>query len=277
MVLCYHNVVPDGFDARRLDPALHLDVGVFAAQMTWLRRHTELVPLADVVARLRTGQPVRNRVCVTFDDGYTGVFTHALPVLRDLGIPATVFLVTSAAEHTAPFWWDHPELVARASPERRRDWLNRLQGDGDAIARAEGVAPTAALAPEATPASWTAIRAQLGPDLAIGAHTARHRALPTLAPAELAWELSHGAAEIETHLGTRPTYLAYPYGAWNQTVREAAHAAGYEAAFTLDGERIGALGMEPLSLPRINVPGGITLAAFEAWVSGLRPRRREGT
>ncbi len=38
---------------------------------------------------------VSKPVLITFDDGYESLFTHALPVARQLGVPMTVFMVTS--------------------------------------------------------------------------------------------------------------------------------------------------------------------------------------
>ena len=41
-------------------------------------------------------------MAVTFDDGYREVYTRAWPVLRDLRIPATVFLPTGFMDGTSP-------------------------------------------------------------------------------------------------------------------------------------------------------------------------------
>ncbi len=43
---------------------------------------------------------------VTFDDGYENNFTDALPVLEELGVPATIFLATSFLDSTSPFPFD---------------------------------------------------------------------------------------------------------------------------------------------------------------------------
>src|SRR3989442_9717494 len=65
----------------------------FERQMRWLAANYELVGLEQWVARLSQGASLRGVVAVTFDDGYKGVFDLAWPLLRDLGIPATVFVV----------------------------------------------------------------------------------------------------------------------------------------------------------------------------------------
>src|SRR5207245_14546 len=64
------------------------------------------VPLGDLLARHRAGRSIRGLAAISFDDGYRGVLRHALPVLRQLGLPATVFVVAGALARTEPFWWD---------------------------------------------------------------------------------------------------------------------------------------------------------------------------
>ena len=43
---------------------------------------------------------------VTFDDGYENNFSHAWPVLRELNVPATIFLATGYLDSDRPFPFD---------------------------------------------------------------------------------------------------------------------------------------------------------------------------
>ena len=118
LILCYHNVVSS--DARTVgDPGLHLSMNRFEQQVRWLAAHYTVVPLGDFVDRLNTGASLRSVAAITFDDGYAGVFEHAVPLLRALALPATVFLVAEAAGRAAGFWWDRPEIVESADDLRR--------------------------------------------------------------------------------------------------------------------------------------------------------------
>ena len=45
-------------------------------------------------ALLRQGRAPRNALALTFDDGYRDNLTHVAPILKRLGLPATIFLVT---------------------------------------------------------------------------------------------------------------------------------------------------------------------------------------
>src|SRR6267142_5683292 len=110
VILCYHNVVADGEGAPGNGLDLHMPRTNFERQMLWLRRHYEVVSLEEFVARRAGGESLRGVAAVTFDDGYAGVFAHAWPLLQQLGLPATVFVVAHAPEARAEFWWDHPAV-----------------------------------------------------------------------------------------------------------------------------------------------------------------------
>jgi peptidoglycan/xylan/chitin deacetylase (PgdA/CDA1 family) len=106
-----------------------------------------------------------------------------------------------------------------------------------------------------------------------GAYRRRtRRALPVLDGSELQLEIVDSRDVVKGHTGVTPQFFAYPYGLWNERLREAVRAAGYRAAFTLDHGR-NTWGTSAWSLPRVNVPAGIADAAFQAWTAGLDLRR----
>jgi peptidoglycan/xylan/chitin deacetylase (PgdA/CDA1 family) len=269
LVLCYHNVVEARTGAFG-DPSLHLPVESFERQMRWLSRHYEMVSLAELIDRLHRRAPLRGTAAVTFDDGYAGVFANAVPILEELRIPATVFLVARAGDQPAPFWWDLPEIVERADPSRRESWLVNLHGNGVAILRANGVTFGRSVPPSYLPADWATVRAAAG-RVTLGAHSLTHRSLPTLTDSDLERELGESRNRLHAVTGVRPDVFAYPYGRWDQRVRDCLRAAGYRAGVTGDN-RLNGPAADPWSLARINVPAGISDAVFEAWTAGLSRR-----
>jgi peptidoglycan/xylan/chitin deacetylase (PgdA/CDA1 family) len=267
VVLCYHNVVAHE-RPRAGDPGLHLTRERFERQVRWLARHYDIVSLREVADRVAAGRNLRGVAAMTFDDGYAGVFEHAVPILRALNAPATVFVVADAPATSAEFWWDRPEIVARLGSRTRDRWLTDLRGDGAAILGDGSVGRAATLPPSHRAADWTTIRASLGNGIAVGAHSATHRSLPTLTDAELHREIVGSRSVIEDAAGVAPDLFAYPYGLSSARVRALVRAAGYRAGVTVDAGVNGPRA-DPYALARINVPANISQPAFEAWTAGL--------
>jgi peptidoglycan/xylan/chitin deacetylase (PgdA/CDA1 family) len=272
LVLCYHNVIPQADAGIWATLGLHMPLPTFARQMRWLAANYDVVPLERLVDRVASGESLRGTAAVTFDDAYTGVFEHAWPLLKELGLPATVFVVAQAPESDADFWWDHPSVLRVYSDVRRERWLTTLRGDGAAIVASLDHNGGLPLRPPhaCRPADWKTITDAAQSGLAVGAHSATHRSLPTLGRRDLDREVVESRNVIARHTGRLPEFFAYPYGLSSDHVREVVRSAGYRAAFTLDRGRNTA-GVDPWALRRLNVPAGIGDAAFDAWTAGLHP------
>lgn len=277
VVLCYHNVVAHAELGAANTLGLHMALAAFERQMRWLASNYAVVPLGDLVDRLLRGESLRGVAAVTFDDGYAGVFDNALPLLRDLAIPATVFVLAEAPGREEAFWWDDPEVLRAYSTDRRERWLTDLRGDSATIVDSlDGTHRPWQPPPWCRPATWQAITAAAASGLTLGVHSSTHRSLPTLTDASLHREVVESRDVITRRTGVTPVFFAYPYGLWSDRVRRAVHAAGYRAAFTLEADR-GGPARDAWTLPRINVPAGIEDAAFQAWTAGLQLRRRYGS
>jgi peptidoglycan/xylan/chitin deacetylase (PgdA/CDA1 family) len=88
-ILCYHRLGPG-------QSKMVVSAAKFEAQMTWLSENGyQVVRLADMLDFLagKRGLPDR-AVVLTFDDGYESVYRLAFPVLKKLGMPASVFVYT---------------------------------------------------------------------------------------------------------------------------------------------------------------------------------------
>jgi peptidoglycan/xylan/chitin deacetylase (PgdA/CDA1 family) len=110
VILTFHRVRPGGVEPhRRAMRILDAAVPDFRRILAWMRDRYEPVALGDWVRR--RSPPARASFAVTFDDGWADNYEHAFPVLRELGIPATIFLATGAVEDRTPFWWQMPGLT----------------------------------------------------------------------------------------------------------------------------------------------------------------------
>jgi peptidoglycan/xylan/chitin deacetylase (PgdA/CDA1 family) len=70
------------------------------------------------------------------------------------------------------------------------------------------------------------------PGVTIGAHGATHRSLTSLSTSELVAELQASKVDLETVLQKPVTTMSYPYGHVDESVRTAAHNAGFTFAAT---------------------------------------------
>ena len=122
-------------------------------------------------------------VALTFDDGFGNLADRAFPVLDRYKLPATVFVVSDYCGG-------------------RNDWPSQPAGS----------VPTLPLL------GWEDL-AGLPPGLSIGAHTATHPDLRTLAAEECEREMRTSRDAVEQRLGTRAPWFAYPYGSSSPAVR----------------------------------------------------------
>lgn len=67
----------------------------------------EFWPLTKVIDSIRINEAIPDNVTViTFDDGYGNIYTNAWPILKELDIPATIFLATAYIDSEEPFKFD---------------------------------------------------------------------------------------------------------------------------------------------------------------------------
>ncbi len=172
------------------------------------------------------------RAVLTFDDGYAGVLSRALPLLRSHGFGATVFVVSG-----------------------RLGGVNDWDGEtpGDALLAVDEV------------------RALAAAGIEIGSHGATHRALPGLPDADLRAEVEGSKAALEAVTGAPVVSFCYPYGAFDERSVEAVRAAGYRAATVIRGGIVPDLS-DPFRLKRVAVRGTNTLLDFSLALTRGRSR-----
>jgi peptidoglycan/xylan/chitin deacetylase (PgdA/CDA1 family) len=95
-ILLYHRVDRPVPTLSSIAQRLTVDPQEFAAEMSWVKRHGfHALTQRQLFAGLEEGAPLPCRpLLVTFDDGYSDVFDNAAPVLRRLGMPATMYVIT---------------------------------------------------------------------------------------------------------------------------------------------------------------------------------------
>lgn len=270
-VFCYHNVVPDALEGCAGDGPLQLGESRFRAQLEWIQSAYEVVPLAVIVDRLRRGAAVSGLAALTFDDAYQGVISLAIPCLRSLGVPATVFVVSEASRTPRPFWWDRLGAEGRLDDGGRGRCLVQLGGRSEAIDAEYPPRPGVHLPDMLLPATLSDIRSVLGSGIDAGSHTLTHPNLTAFSPEHLDRELAGSREALEEAFGLAPALVSFPYGLTNASVRQATERAGYHAGIALSFGNV-LRGSDPFDLIRINVPATLSVDALACWAAGLRWR-----
>jgi peptidoglycan/xylan/chitin deacetylase (PgdA/CDA1 family) len=92
-ILAYHGfALRDESDFR---PQLFMDTALFRKRMEYLvRRGYPVLTLDDAVARLRKGALPACATVITFDDGFWSIWKMAVPVLKELKLPGTIYVTT---------------------------------------------------------------------------------------------------------------------------------------------------------------------------------------
>jgi peptidoglycan/xylan/chitin deacetylase (PgdA/CDA1 family) len=211
LILCYHAL------SSRWHSSLALSTDVLASHLSRLRRRgfTGLT-FRDAGRHRADGTLPARSVVVTFDDGYSSTL-EALPVLDQLGFPATVFVVTRFVDSGLPLRWG-------------------------------GIEQWAENANELAPLGWTDLEKLVAAGWEVGSHTVTHPRLIDVDDRALEEELATSKALIEARLGRCDT-IAYPYGLADERVAAVAARVGYAQGCTLSSFTVD----EPLRRPRIGM------------------------
>jgi peptidoglycan/xylan/chitin deacetylase (PgdA/CDA1 family) len=232
-----------------------------ARQLRLLRRVANVVDLAPALDSLRAGRPLPPRaVALTFDDGYRDNLTDAAPLLEELGLPATFFLVPDVLSGATTPWWEVLGAAFARTDRRAVCWEDHVLGlEGpdrrtsyvavsDALKRVDERTRRTrveALVDELRPGSerdakplfleWDGARALVAKGMSVGSHSLDHTILANEAPAVQQQNLCHSRRVLEARLDVEIRLLAYPNGDstdFDGVTEHAAHGAGYDGAVT---------------------------------------------
>jgi L-malate glycosyltransferase len=262
VALCYHRVTPT---VSGWDPALTVSADTFRRQLRTLAADYDLVTCGELQRALAAGE--RRRLCaISFDDGYADNLELALPLLREIAAPWTVFVATDPVERGTSLWFERiaallrPRLhdpafarlcaehaplraltpaIAAAATAREAvrlavSALKELPTDAREEAEARLVAafgpPDAAALPRFL--DWDGVRRLDAAGVEIGGHTLTHPVLPRTQEARAREEIAAGRARLEAALGHPVRGFAYPNGDHDSITVRLAREAGFAWAYT---------------------------------------------
>jgi len=169
-ILIYHQI------GAGLGRQMEVSENDFVRQIDWIQDNGDVVALETAIGGRGTAGSGRTFV-VTFDDGYRDIYERAWPILRDRGLPFTLYLTTDPVESRVP------------------------------------LTPGGA----AEPLEWSQVVEMLESGLmTLGAHTHTHSDLSTLDTTAVREEIERSNELIALRTGVVARHFTYPWGYWSQ-------------------------------------------------------------
>lgn len=215
VVVAFHRISDGPGEALNCRPA------VFDALCRLFKRHFFVIPLSELIERLRQNKPVGGALSITFDDGYRDNFEVAAPILKRLDLPATFFVATRFIESAQVPFWDERDGV-------ESEWM-----------------------------SWAHVRELAAMGFEIGGHTMNHADLGTVTREDALVEIEGCRDALSERLGRRVRNFAYPFGGVDNITPETRRLvadAGFESCLSCHGgivsptDDVYALPREPINV-----------------------------
>ncbi|WP_156686559.1 polysaccharide deacetylase family protein [Mycobacterium sp. Marseille-P9652] len=303
-IVMFHGVT----DRPLSPPCRHVTAtALYRRQMRYLREHFNVLPLEDALGRLAAGTLPPRAVAITFDDGTRNLATHALPVLRELKLPAALFLATGPIGSDETLWPDRLWLAVARTTAARVDLsvlglgtrsldgaASRGRTYGAAVEALKDLADDRRIAvlddvlgalghrDDGDPGpfrmlTWTEAREMARDGLvALYPHTVTHPILARCGDDKVEREITDSCRAIRGETGSAPRVFAYPNGQpqdFDGRARDVLRGCGVRWALsTTPG--FADRHSDPLSLPRLAAGSAPSFAYFRLMVSGGLPRRR---
>jgi len=127
-IVMYHKI-----DGNSAASRLSVSPESFKAQMAFLKRHRyNVVRLEDLSEMVRENKLPSKTIAITFDDGYEDNYLNAYPVLKGLGLPATIFIIPAMIGNDGYLTWDQvvemseSGIITIGSHSLSHPWLSSL-------------------------------------------------------------------------------------------------------------------------------------------------------
>jgi peptidoglycan/xylan/chitin deacetylase (PgdA/CDA1 family) len=221
-----------------------LSADEFRKQMMLLKERCEIVTVSELVHRKGQGDTNRPLAAVTVDDGYADFFHIAFPILKQLNIPATVFVTTGFIDRQLYLWpdrirallekarsgsyrlqgaWSDVQIELGTAAQRELAW-NRLADQLvfvspplraralDQLAHTLGVSLSESDMQLYEAMTWAELQELIRNGFEVGDHTYSHACLTAMSEEEAKAELSKSKDLLERKLGTSVRSFAFPNG-----------------------------------------------------------------
>lgn len=288
IILMYHRVLPSNNQLTiPIQPGMYVSTKGFKIHLSYLASKFSIIPLEELVDRLKKDKDISNCCAITFDDGWLDNYTYAFPILRKLQVPTTIFLVSGYVGSYRWFWSEEVSWCLYASvrksihasllPVDLRNVVFEIRSKGqgkmevlvdkflsqmkswpmerrtEVVRKCMRLRQDTKLAKDRLLMNWEEVREMSQSELiTFGSHTMSHALLDQL-PVRLVREEIEGAIRVIEEKTGRPTDLfAYPNGNYNDSVIRVLNEVGVKAAVTTKRGYV-QTASSMLKLPRIGV------------------------
>lgn len=233
-ILIYHRVMESRDPLQPTEPTAE----EFESQMRLVAGQFNVLKLSDAREKLAAGTLPPRALCVTFDDGYADNYLLALPILKSLGLPATIFVATGfldggimfndivrvSIEQARASHLDLADigidgLLSLETPADRLRSFNKLLGLLKYLPQEERLEKSLAIAestgarlPDDLMMSSQQLLDTANQGLEIGAHTVSHPILRNLSDQRARDEITRSRSELQARLNREVELFAYPNG-----------------------------------------------------------------
>lgn len=134
-ILMYHRVCNPEDVRYPIQSGMYVRPDTFKMHCLYLKQNANVIPVEELIVKLQNRVRVPERtIAITFDDGWKDNLENAFPILKSMGLPATIFLPTSYIGTNKLFWTDEIARALRFSPEVFKEFdITKKQKEEDQL------------------------------------------------------------------------------------------------------------------------------------------------
>lgn len=253
-ILLFHRIAEP--TSLAVEPNTAITAESFRSVIGEVAERYKPLSLHGFVGRLRRGQVTDGCVVVTFDDGFADNLQMALPILEEFNVPAMVYVTSGFVQRQRkPFEYQLAQIVSHSnsvdfaeqswatdSLEKKKECYEAIRSDLHPTSDVRREAAIEELCQGVN--DWSEHSAfefltvgqlrqlDASPLITIGAHTRAHLVLTAVSQREAKNDIRLGKQWLEEQLDHPIVDFAYPYGAFDSSIRKCVGVAGFRTAVT---------------------------------------------
>ncbi|MGI0107069.1 polysaccharide deacetylase family protein [Salinimicrobium sp. WS361] len=243
----------------------------FEQQMLMLKSLYTILDVHTLRDSISLGALPKNPILITFDDGDSSLYHKAFPILKKLGIPATIFVITGLINSQRPFWWDEIEYYLGKEAGNKKVWEVKSWPNIERESFLKKLRNTSIKSPLKYKQLTSAqLKEMQDAGIIIANHSHTHPMFDQCTQEELVKELTLSTNKLK-FFGFTPNIFAYPNGNFSARDEIILKNHGINQAFLFD-HRINKNIEKSLRISRLIVNDTTPIWKFKLILSGWHTR-----